>query len=97
MTPSDALACREGAAKRSQGHVQAGLLSREIREFGVPTLWELWKATSLAALSRAVDGPRAVEEPVHVRNLHAREPGDPTVALWLITSGAAQGTLRRYA
>ena len=32
--PSDALATREGAAKRSQGHVQAGLLSREIREYG---------------------------------------------------------------
>ena len=30
--------------------------------------------------SRAVEGPCAVEEPVHVRNLHAREPGDPMVA-----------------
>ena len=39
MTPSHALATREGAAKRSQGHVQAGLLSRVIREFGVPTPW----------------------------------------------------------
>jgi hypothetical protein len=25
-------------------------------------------------------GPGAVEEPVHVRNLHAREPGDPMFA-----------------
>lgn len=30
--------------------------------------------------ARAVDGPRAVGEPVHARNLHAREPGDPTFA-----------------
>jgi hypothetical protein len=30
--------------------------------------------------SRAAGGPRAVEEPVHARNLHAREPGDPMVA-----------------
>jgi hypothetical protein len=30
--------------------------------------------------ARAASGPRAVEEPVHVRNLHVREPGDPTVA-----------------
>ena len=80
MTPSDALATREGAAKRSQGHVQAGLLSRVIREFGVPTPWELRKATSTVALSRAIGGPRAVEEPMQVRNLHAREPGDPTSA-----------------
>ena len=30
--------------------------------------------------ARAVRGPRAVGEPVHVRNLHAREPGDPAIA-----------------
>ena len=30
--------------------------------------------------ARVVRGPRAVGEPVHVRNLHAREPGDPTIA-----------------
>jgi len=80
VTPSDVLATREGAAKRSQWHVQAGLLSRVIREFGVPTPWELRKATSTVALSRAIGGPRVVEEPMHVRNLHAREPGDPTSA-----------------
>ena len=38
------------------------------------------KATSSAALSRAVGGPCAVEEPRHVRNLNAREPGGPTLA-----------------
>src|SRR6185312_62567 len=30
--------------------------------------------------ARAVRGPCAVGELVHVRNLHAREPGDPTLA-----------------
>jgi hypothetical protein len=30
--------------------------------------------------ARVVRGPRAVGEPVHVRNLHAREPGDPILA-----------------
>lgn len=77
MTPSDALAIRKGAAKRSQGHVQAGLLSREINEIGVPTLSKVRKATPSGALSRAAGGPRAVGEPWHVRNLHAREPGEP--------------------
>jgi len=38
------------------------------------------KATSRAALSQAASGPRAVEEPVHARNLHVRDPGGPTVA-----------------
>jgi len=47
---------------------------------GVPTLSRLRKATLLAALSRAVSGPRAVKEPGHVRNLHAREPGEPALA-----------------
>ena len=48
------------------------------QRFGVPTLSTRRKATSPAALARAVGGPRAVREPVHVRNPHAREPGDPT-------------------
>ena len=48
--------------------------------FGVPTLSGRRKATLLAALPRAVSGPRAVGEPGHVRNLHAREPGEPAPA-----------------
>src|SRR5467141_2965998 len=50
MAPSHALAFREGAAKRWQGCVQAGLLSREINEFGVLTLSKRRKATLLMAL-----------------------------------------------
>jgi len=46
-------------------------------ESGAPALSNGRKATSLAALSRAVSGPRAVREPGHVRNLRAREPGEP--------------------
>ena len=63
---------------------------------GVPTSYLWRKATPHTALSRAACGPRAVEEPWHVRNLQAREPGDPTVAhradhrVW-----AVQATLRR--
>jgi hypothetical protein len=61
--------------------VQAGLLSREIKEFGVPT----WLTTSEGNIGcgvtrEAAVGPRAVGEPVHVRSLHAREPGDPMFA-----------------
>ena len=48
--------------------------------FGVPTQFRLRKATSLVALSRVARGPRAVREPWHVRNLHAREPGEPVPA-----------------
>ena len=48
--------------------------------FGVPKPLTGPKATSLAALSRAVSGPRAVGEPVHAWSLQAREPGDPMIA-----------------
>jgi hypothetical protein len=49
-------------------------------EIGVPTLSMKWKATPLAAVSQGASGPRAVWEPGHVRNLQAREPGDPMLA-----------------
>src|SRR5450759_3093274 len=48
--------------------------------FGVPTPLTRRKATLLAAISRAVGGPRAVGEPGHAWSLHAREPGDPMIA-----------------
>lgn len=66
---------------------------------GVPTLSKERKATSSAALSRAVGGPRAVGEPWHVRNLHAREPGDPMLARpvdhWAGRSGNAEAVRLR--
>jgi hypothetical protein len=66
---------------------------------GVPTLSPRWKATLLAALSRVVGGPRVVREPWHVRNLRAREPGDPTVARpvdrWVGRSGNAEAVILR--
>jgi hypothetical protein len=49
-------------------------------ESGVPTLSQRRKATLLVALARVTGGPRAVIEPGHVRNLHAREPGEPVPA-----------------
>ena len=48
--------------------------------FGVPTLSEWRKATPGAAIPRGAVGPRVVKEPGHIRNLHAREPGDPAPA-----------------
>ena len=48
--------------------------------FGVSTQYRWRKTTSLVALSRVAGGPRAVKEPGHVRNLHAREPGEPVAA-----------------
>jgi hypothetical protein len=66
-------------------------LSREIKEFGVPTLSQGRKALSLVALVRVARGPRAVKEPGHAQNLHAREPGDPMTALPPAGVRAARG------
>ena len=64
-----------------QGYLQAGLLSREISVSGCRRCPNERKATSQTAPDpRAVGGPRAVREPLHAGSLHAREPGDPTLA-----------------
>jgi hypothetical protein len=65
--------------------------------FGVPTLYKRRKATPLAALSRVVCGPRAVRDPWHVRNLHAREPGDPMLARLADHWVGRSGNTRWYA
>ena len=53
---------------RNQGDQGADVVNQN----GRPHRWQRYP--------RAASGPCAVGEPVHVRNLHAREPGDPMVA-----------------
>lgn len=79
--PESCVVAREGAAKRWQGCVQARLWSREINEFGVPTLSKRRKATSLAALLReSSGGPARSENQGMYVSLHVREPGGPMLA-----------------
>ena len=52
------------------------LLSREIPRFGCRPCGQKGKAISTVALSQAACEPGAVGDPVHVRKLPAREPGD---------------------
>ena len=76
---SCAVVC-EGGVEALTG-VRAGRAIEPRNEhFGVPTLSKRRKATSAVAFSRATVGPRVVKEPGHVRNLHAREPGEPMSA-----------------
>jgi hypothetical protein len=58
--PDHALVTREGAAKRWTGEVWAGLWSSEISDPGCRRRAYRRKAISLAAVSRAASGPRAV-------------------------------------
>jgi hypothetical protein len=78
--PGSCVDTREGVGEAWTG-VRAGrAIEPRNNRFGVSTLSRKWKATLPAALLRVAGGPRGVGEPWHVRNLHGREPGDPTFA-----------------
>ena len=95
--PEPCVGVREGTGEAS-GWARAGRAIEPRNEaIGVPTLYKRRKATSLTALSRAVSGPRVVRDPWHVRNLHAREPGDPTLAQAADHGLGRSGNTRWYA
>ena len=77
---SCAVAC-EGAGEALTG-VRAGwaIEPRNQGVRGVDAVKQAGRQHRWWRYARDASGPRAVEEPVHVRNLHAREPGDPTLA-----------------
>ena len=95
--PEPCIGVREGVGEALEG-VRAGRAIEPRNEaIGVPTLYKRRKATSLTAFSRAVGGPRVVRDPWHVRNLHAREPGDPTLAQAADHGLGRSGNTRWYA
>jgi hypothetical protein len=60
---------RAGWDIEPRNHIERGCRRRPYRR----------KATRTDASTRASGRPRAVEDPMHVRTLHAREPGGPLV------------------
>jgi hypothetical protein len=97
--PESCVGIREGVGEAWTG-VRAGrVIEPRNSVFGVPTLSQRRKATSPGAFSRATGGPRGVREPRHVRNLHAREPGEPVLAhrvdRWVGRSGNAEAVRLR--
>jgi hypothetical protein len=96
MTPSHALASVRASAKRWQGYVQAGLLSREINEFGVPTPLNRSEGNIAGGAIRESPGGPARSENLCMYGIFMREnreiPRSP--ARWM-AGRAAWGTLRR--
>lgn len=71
---------REAAAEALTGARTGTVLSREISHFGAPTLLSEAEGNTDCAANARRSRPCAVGDPWHVRNLAAREPGDPHVA-----------------
>ena len=79
--PESCAGVREGAGEALTGVRAGGAIEpRNVWSPGCRRRAPERKATSLSASSRAGGGPRVVGEPVHARNLQAREPGDPMAA-----------------
>jgi hypothetical protein len=78
--------------------VQAGLLSREIKEFGVPTSLASAEGNIADGAMRESSGGSARSENLCMCGISMRENREiPRSPVLLIMGWVAQGTLRRYA
>ena len=79
--------------KRWKGYVQAGLLSREIREFGVPTLLNRSEGNIAGGAIRESPGDPARSENLCMYGISMRENREvPRLPVRVMTGRAVQGT-----
>ena len=96
MAPNHALAFVRASVKRWKGYVQAGLLSREIREFGVPTPLTRPEGNIAGGVTRESPGDPARSENLCMYGLSMRENREvPRLPVRVMIGWAAQGTPRR--
>ena len=91
--PESCVGVREGVGEALTG-VRAGwaIEPRNQRFVGADVVVVGGRQHRWPRYSRAASGPRAVEEPVHARNLHAREPGGPMIARqWRLPAAGREG------
>jgi hypothetical protein len=86
--PEPCVVVREGGGEASVG-VRAGraIEPRNLLVRGADVVLQGGRQHRRWRYSRAVGGPRGVEEPVHARNLRTREPGGPTIIRPLVMGG----------
>jgi hypothetical protein len=88
---------REVTAEALTGESAGQVLSRENRSTpGCRRALSRRKAKRCNSLSRELQRPRVVGDPVHARKLSEREPGDPTLGLVQMAARSAQRTLRGH-
>jgi hypothetical protein len=96
--PDHAWVLVRASAKRWKGHVQARLLSREIKEFGVPTRSKRVEGNIADGVIASRQGtPRGRRTRACAESSCARTGRSHVLPAGLITGRAAQGTPRRYA
>jgi len=96
--PNHAWVLVRASAKHWKGHVQAGLLSREITEFGMPTRSKHVEGNIAGGVIASRQGiPRGQRTRACTESSCARTGRSHVLPVWLITGRAAQGTPRRYA
>lgn len=74
--PESGVDARESVREARTGARAGRVLSREIMSTRAPTLLSEVEGNTPVCEMRADERPCAVGDPVHVRNLYAREPGD---------------------
>ncbi len=74
--PESCVGTREGAGEALTGVRTGRVLSHETAKFRVPTPWSKAEGNTDVTVMRGDVGPCGVVDPVHVRNILAREPGD---------------------
>ena len=96
--PESCVSAREGDGEALTGDVQAGLLSRVIREFGVPTLSTKAEGnTTRSAIASSWWTPRG-QRTMACTYTSMRENREVSCSpVWMITRRAAQGRPRSYA
>ena len=79
--PESCVVVREGGGEALTG-ARAGraIEPRNHRVRGADAVYGCGRQHRQRRYRESLVGPRAVREPWHVRNLHAREPGGPTLA-----------------
>jgi hypothetical protein len=77
--PESCVVVRKDGGEALTGERAGQPLSREnwMKLSGADAVEGVRKATPAVAITRAVAGPGAVEDPAHARKHFAREPGDP--------------------
>ena len=92
--PESCVGIRKDAGEALDRGTYRSAIEPRNNSFGVPMPSHEAEGNIVSSAIASCRGPRAVREPWHVRKLHAREPGDPTLARRLITGRVAQGRLR---